>query len=220
MIRDANFDDLSQIAELHIESFDDHFLPKLGSKLLAEYYKAFMDNKNILIVSIDEKTTKINGLVLGTPNTAEGRNRFIRKNKLRLAMRILLLCLKLDKDTWVRVLRFIKSFFPGTKSGGPASPSTKPNNPDFKVISLLSICVSRQSRGRGISKALIDNFEERLTKLGYEGYVLTVNKGNERAVGFYNKIGMSVYRESDGEYAYVKRLTGLTHNETGDHKGE
>ena len=47
MIREANFNDLTEIAQLHIQSFENHFLPKLGVKLLSQYYKEFMTEKNI-----------------------------------------------------------------------------------------------------------------------------------------------------------------------------
>ena len=53
------------------------------------------------------------------------------------------------------------------------------------MISLLSICVSKDSKGKGISKALVEEFERRITTLGYEGYTLTVHKMNERANHFY-----------------------------------
>ena len=54
---------------------------------------------------------KLMGVLLGTSASAIGRNKFI-KNKIRLTLQLLWLCLKLDKDTWIRVSRFIWSFLP------------------------------------------------------------------------------------------------------------
>lgn len=79
-------------------------------------------------------------------------------------------------------------------------------SPVVKTLSLLSICVSKDAKGLGIARLLVDEFEERVTKYGYEGYTLTVHKSNERANAFYKKIGMSVYKESDNEYGYLKKV--------------
>jgi ribosomal protein S18 acetylase RimI-like enzyme len=78
--------------------------------------------------------------------------------------------------------------------------------PSFKVLSLLSICVAKNAKGTGVSKALVEEFEKRVKQLGYEGYTLTVRKANNRANNFYKKIGMDIYKESDSEYGYIKKL--------------
>ena len=91
MIREANLNDLNEIAELHMQSFENHFLPKLGIKLLSEYYEEFLEERNIFLVNIDENTNKVNGFILGTPDSAVGKNRFINNNKIQLLLRILLL---------------------------------------------------------------------------------------------------------------------------------
>jgi ribosomal protein S18 acetylase RimI-like enzyme len=200
MIRDADLNDLREIAILHTESFEGHFLPKLGLKLLVKYYEEFIDEKNIFIVNVDENN-RINGLVLGTPNSAVGRNRFIMNNKIGLSLRVLLLCFILDKDTWVRLLGFIRSFF--NKENNKVIKHRKPHK---KTISLLSICVSQDAKGKGVSKALIQEFEHRLTKLGYEGYTTTVYKTNDRANQFYKNIKMDIYKETKREYGYIKQI--------------
>jgi len=200
MIREAHLNDLNNIAELHMQSFENHFLPKLGLKLLSKYYEEFLDERNIFLVNIDENTNKINGMILGTPDSAVGRNRFINKNKMQLLLRILLLCLKLDKNTWTRVFNFIKSsmFLNRNKKVNQKL--------NLKVLTLLSICVSNQYKGKGVSKILVEEFEQRLIENGYEGYILTVHKSNDRANKFYKKISMSIYKESDTEFGYIKQL--------------
>jgi len=201
MIRNANLNDLNEIAKLHTESFEDHFLPKLGLKLLANYYKEFMDENNIFIVSINQNN-RIDGFVLGTQNSAIGRKKFIENNKIALSLRVALLCLKFDKDTWDRIKGFIEKLFLKREK------KVTVNNdlPSFKVLSLLSICVAKNAKGTGVSKALVEEFEKRVKQLGYEGYTLTVRKANNRANNFYKKIGMDIYKESDSEYGYIKKL--------------
>lgn len=204
MIRNAISNDLYKIAKLHTESFENHFLPKLGLGLLAKYYKEFIDDENIFIVNINANK-EIDGLLLGTPDSSIGRNKFIKNNKIGLSLRVLLLSIKFDKDTWVRIKGFIQSFFSKKKNDRVQVNSDKPS---FKVITLLSICVSENSKGKGISRALVKEFEERLTNLGYEGYILTVHQENDRANKFYEKTGMRIFTESDNEYKYIKQLLG------------
>jgi len=50
MIRDVSYNDIEQIAKLHIISFEGHFLPKLGIKLLGRYYEEFLNDQNIFLV--------------------------------------------------------------------------------------------------------------------------------------------------------------------------
>lgn len=201
MIRNTKLNDLNEIAKIHMESFENHFLPKLGLKLLSNYYKEFIDDSNIFVVSVN-KNNEIDGFLLGTSTLEIHRNQFIKNNKIELSLRVLWLCFKFDKDTLIRVCRFINSFF--SKKNTEITNNINKSSP--KVISLLSICVSQQSKGKGNSIALIQEFEERLNKLGYEAYTLTVHKTNDRAKHFYKKIGMNIYKESDAEYGYIKQL--------------
>ena len=142
MIREANFNDLTEIAQLHIQSFENHFLPKLGVKLLSQYYKEFMTEKNIFLVSVNDNN-QIDGLVLGTQSSDEGRNRFIKNNIFRLFVRMCLLCLKFDKDAWSRILAFIRNRLYRVINNKKKSDSKRVSSSSF---SLLSICVSQKSK--------------------------------------------------------------------------
>jgi len=200
MIRNVNSNDLNEIAKLHMESFEDHFLPKLGLKLLAKYYKEFINKKNIFIANVNENN-KIDGLLLGTPNSEKYRNLFVRNNIIGLSFRISLLCLKLDYDTWTRVFGCFRTVF--HKKNKRVRTSSKN---DIKPFCLLSICVSQDSKGKGVSKDLIEAFEKKLVNQGYRSYALTVHKNNNRANHFYKKQGMHIYKESESEYGYMKQL--------------
>jgi len=197
MIRTATQDDLKDIAVLHKECFPDYFLTKLGLNLLAKYYKEFMTAGDIFLIDIDANT--LNGLLVGTPLSSVGRNNFIKHNRIALVLRVLWLCIKFDNDTWDRVFGYIK-------------PSMRQNdnnsevNPSEIEPSLLSICVSDNCKGKGIAKNLVEEFGKRLIVAGYRGYTLTVHKSNTRANNFYEKMGMTTYKETDSEYGYRKRL--------------
>lgn len=203
MIREATLSDINEIAELHISSYENHFLPKLGPKLLSKYYKEFLEEENIFIVDVDEESGRINGFVLGTPNSTIGKKRFINNNKIWLLLKLMLLCLKLDKDTWTRVFKFATSAIGLDRSKRAASSDDRPN---LKTLGILSICVVNQCKGQGIAKILVEDFEQRLIKNGYEGYTLSVYKTNERARRFYEKISMKIYKESAATVSYIKEL--------------
>jgi len=204
MIRDAVLTDMDALAKLHSESFNNHFLPKLGNKLLSKYYKEFLNDENIFIVSVDVENN-INGLLLGTANSSIGRNSFIKNNKIKLTLRVALLCLKFDLDTWKRVKNFIKSKMKVDYKEVKQTENFEIFSGDY--LSLLSICVSEKAKGMGISKLLVERFEEKLKTNSYEGYRLSVYKSNYRANGFYKKNGMSIYKESNEEYLFVKKLS-------------
>lgn len=197
MIRSAKQDDLKNIAVLHIECFPDYFLTRLGLSLLAKYYKEFITIDNIFLISVED--SKVNGLLVGTPSSAVGRNGFIRKNLIALLLRMLWLCIKFDKETWKRVFGLINSFRILQNANNKAK-----NNQINTEPSLLSICVSENYKGKGIAKKLMREFERQLVITGYHGYNLTVHKSNQRAIKFYEKLGLVVYRETKSEYGYKK----------------
>jgi len=83
----------------------------------------------------------------------------------------------------------------------------KENKFDSSYLTLLSICVSPEYKGKGLAMQLVEDFEKRLINNGYNGYTLTVHKTNSRANKFYRKLFMSIYKETKNEYGYIKRLT-------------
>jgi ribosomal protein S18 acetylase RimI-like enzyme len=202
MIREANLHDLEQIATIHTKCFDNRFLAKLGPELLAKYYKEFVDDQNIFLVSIDEEDNAINGFILGTPHAAVAADRFVKNNAAKLSLKTLLLLFKFDRVTWISVLR--------TAGKSIKRMCNRPNvtsyQPGLKMLSLHSICVSNEFRRQGIARALIGEFEEKLVKKGYEGYRLSVKKENKGAIHFYTRVSMSVCGETNTRLQYEKLI--------------
>ncbi|NLL05950.1 MAG: GNAT family N-acetyltransferase [Clostridiaceae bacterium] len=203
MIRKAKESDLEAIARLHSESFENHFLPKLGIKLLSKYYKEFINDNNIFIVCTDESDNII-GLLLGTPDSSVGKKQFIRNNFLKLFLRVVKLCLFLDRDTWNRVIEYFKNVVISKVPKKKAEEFNKTLS--INTLTLLSLCVSTNAKGTGVSQQLVKVFEQIVKKSGYEGYTLTVHKDNDRANAFYRKMDMSIYKESHSEYGYIKNI--------------
>ncbi len=202
MIKTATHDDLKGIAALHTECFPDYFLTKLGLNLLIKYYKEFMTIDDIFIIDVDDKFI-INGLLVGTQISSVGRNNFIKHNYITLGLRVLWLCIKLDKDTWDRVFGFIK-FFKKQSDNNDDTKTKEYSWPSEIEPRLLSVCVSSRCRGKGIAKSMMEEFERRLIVEGYHGYALTVHKLNVCANNFYKKMGMVICKETNSEYEYRK----------------
>lgn len=204
MIRKATQLDLMEIAVLHTECFLDS---KLGLNLLLKYYKEFLKAGDIFLINADG--TNINGFVVGTHLPSIRQNNFIKNNSVELGIRTLQLLITFDKDTWIRVWKRVFSFIK-CHSSPPASENSVNVTTGETYPILVSICVSKDCKGKGIGRKLVKEFEKQLFVLGYQGYTLAVRKTNDRAVRFYKKLGMSVYRETASEYGLRKRLVGFT----------
>lgn len=202
MIRKATQVDLMEIVALHTKCFPDS---KLGMHLLFKYYKEFLEAGDIFLVNVDD--TNINGFVVGTHLPSVRQNNFIKNNTVELGIRTLQLLITFDKGTWIRVWKRIFSLL----NANPSASEKKPNdNTGENYPILVSICVSNDCKGKGIGRKLVEEFEKQLLNLGYQGYTLAVRKTNDRAVRFYKKLGMSLYRETAAEYGLRKRLVGFT----------
>jgi ribosomal protein S18 acetylase RimI-like enzyme len=147
----------------------------------------------------------INGFLVGTVSSENGRNNFIKDNKFALTLRVLWLCFKFDKSVWLRVFKFIRSMEKKliNKKYILTSESSRLNE---GIIRLLSICVSKNSRCKGIAKEMVEEFERLLIDKGYKGYALTVYKSNINANIFYKKIDMKIYKKTRSIYKYRKNL--------------
>lgn len=208
MIRTAKVEDMEEIAMLHIESFSGHFLPKLGVELLSKFYKEFLTNDNVFLVHTDDNN-KITGFILGTPSSAIGRKKFVRNNIFKLTLKVIGLCIKFDKDTLQRVKGLKKLI--STKANDNNKEVVN-KSVDENLLTRLSTCVSNRYKGKGIAKLLVEEFEKKLLEVGYSGYKLTVQKKNSRAIGFNEKLGMNIYKETDLMYGMMKIVGGSKEN--------
>lgn len=204
MIRSAKYEDLMNISILHTKCFPDS---KLGLDMSLRYYEEFLMADDVFLV--DEEGININGFVMGTSSLGVRQNNFVRNNSIRLVTRILQLCIKFDKDTWIRIWKSGSSFikqrlltFVGKDNINEVSGKT--------YLNLVSICVSDDCRGTGIGRKLVKEFEKQLIILGYQGYKLSVRKANSRAIQFYRKLNMSVYKETESRYEFRKKIVGTT----------
>ena len=63
---------------------------------------------------------------------------------------------------------------------------------DMRTLYIDDICVDEQARGKHVGKQLFDHVRAYAEKLGCGAITLTVWEGNDAAMAFYRKLGMSV----------------------------
>ncbi len=72
----------------------------------------------------------------------------------------------------------------------------------------LCLAVNEKHRDRGVGTVLMNILLAELKLKGYEHLSLSVDKQN-RAVGFYKKLGFEVLKEQDTDYLMVKKIWAL-----------
>ncbi len=193
--RDASEKDLQNIANVHISCFKGTFIAYWGEKLIARYYQQFLDEGSPFVLAFDGDN--LVAFCMGYYEGSNARNSFLQENKLRLAVRMLALCLSLNK----LVLRKCWNFVFGSKDKGKQTENKIKADAD-----LLSICVLDSYRGQGISVELIKHFESRVIAADKNDLTLAVYQDNERAIAFYKKMGYAIAGEDGDEYKMYKKL--------------
>ena len=191
--RDATISDIFTIAALHKECFKGTFIAYWGESLIARYYQKFIEEEGPFVLAYDGD--RLIAFCMGYYEGTNARNAFLRDNKLRLACRMLVLCLSLNKLVLKKCWNF---FFPAKKNC-----TSKPVKAE---ADLLSICVLSSYRGQGVSVDLVNQFESRVKAAVKKDLTLAVYKDNRRAISFYKKIGYSVVGEDGDEYKMYKSL--------------
>ncbi len=201
--RNANKDDLKQIAQVHLACFSEYFLSSLGNDLLEKYYGEYFNEKSPFIVATNDSQGII-GFCMGYLTGTKARANFESKYKWKLSMRLLALCIKLDKRALTRVFDKIKSILKSFKS------KNSQKTPDKKVAAitgdLLSICVLDDFKGTDVASTLVKTFENELKSRDISKYYLTVFKSNLRARAFYEKLGFKISKDKNTELIYEKDL--------------
>lgn len=73
--------------------------------------------------------------------------------------------------------------------------------PGDETAHLLKICVESGLRGKGVSTAFWEDCQESLRLQGVAAAYLEVESTNQRAIGFYQKLGFETLRTIKGYYS-------------------
>ncbi|EGR1335485.1 N-acetyltransferase [Vibrio parahaemolyticus] len=177
-IRNATYDDVERIVEIHINAFKGFFLTFLGPKFLRLLYKGFID-KGVLRVAISD--AKVIGFSAGTgqPDVFFSSLRQEKWQSFILAAMPSLI----KKPSLVIKKLYGALFYKGD--------SVERLNNSFL---LSSLAVDPHSEGKGVGKLLINDLNEVLS-VNETIYLITDKNENGSVLSFYNKCGFSIESE-------------------------
>jgi GNAT superfamily N-acetyltransferase len=167
--------DLERVVAIHLAEFEGFFLSFLGPRFLKHFYQDTIESEGSVAIVAEDKAGKVMGFVAGHMNPA----RFYR-------------CLLLRK-WWVFGLALFPSFLkrPSTfyrAFHAVANRLTLPDNP--RQALLASIAVSRQSRGAGWGRQLVESFLQWCRSQSASSACLTTDRDNNEGVNrFYQALG-------------------------------
>jgi GNAT superfamily N-acetyltransferase len=183
---DAN---VPEIAHVHLDSFPDSALTKLGAEAVCRYYSWLLDPSHEAVRAsgayIDDKCVGYSFSGLFNASTSG----FISRNRNLLARRLLLRpWLLFDPMFRSRLglgLKLLKAF---SKRKRPSANSDPLRRGSFGI---LAIAVIPENQKLGIGKLLMDDAENEAVRLGFKKMHLTVNPQNRKAIRFYEKLNWS-----------------------------
>ena len=104
MVRMATQNDLNDIVNVHRVCFPKSFTTVMGKRLLYRYYAEFMGKNPELFLVLQTARENIDGFCMGYYGEDSGLTKsFIKKNRLRFALRVLWLLVIGNRAAWKRV---------------------------------------------------------------------------------------------------------------------
>lgn len=185
--------DIIQVALIHKEQFKNHYLGQFSISLLIAFYKNLLDAGYVFIVA--EEDGRILGFVLGGEwkMISDSLKTFMKRNLVHSLFESIFL-----PQTWKKSIQKMVSIF--------QKKVHDPNNLDnIESFTLLSIATSKDSQGKGIGSALVVAFNNEMKKVT-KRYYLSVLANNERAIGFYKKMGFVEAYRCKNEIQMTKTL--------------
>lgn len=169
------------VAALHIDSLSG-LLTQLGPAATRAYYTACAASP-LATGFVAQSGSAVEGFVLGSIAPAALRGDVLRREPIGVATGLAAGVLRRPGAAWW----LLRSF------GGPASGQYDATAPE-----LIYLAVSRQQRGRGVGRRLVDAFAGAMRAAGQARFELSVDENNRDAAAFYERLGFThigAYRE-------------------------
>lgn len=178
-MRNADFEDIDEVVDLHIQAFPGFFLTSLGKGFLKELYAGFLtDSTGIFVVARNE-----GGLVGFAAGTSEPEAFFADLRRRRGAV----FAIKAIPAIVKNPLPVCRKLFYAVRYRGEA-PAARSSG-----ALLSSIGIATSAIGTGIAGSLILAFENEVLKRGVKSVYLTTDvQDNDRVNAFYAKHGYVV----------------------------
>ncbi len=169
------------LAEIHLDSFKGFFLATLGKRFLLTYYKAVLgSNETISVCAVDDEG-KFLGFGTGCVQSKGYHKRLILQNPFSFLVQGLIILFTNPK---------------ALKRLGKNLDKISSDKDDGNYAELISICVSHLSKGTGIGRSLLKEFEEEVKRRKCKKITLTTDYFNNKEVmAFYLRSGYKVLYE-------------------------
>ena len=188
-LKEISKEHLNEITKVHLSSFSDSALTKLGGDVVRQYY----------LWQLDKSHEKVRAVMAMVGNDCAGfsfsgvfkdsTSGFVDKNKTLLAKKVIsrpwLVFNPLFRDRLLFGMRLLKNFNGRKKS----SRDVQRKDNQTKSFGILAIAVSPAHQKLGIGKILMLDAENEAVKAGFERMHLTVSPTNEKAIRFYENLG-------------------------------
>jgi ribosomal protein S18 acetylase RimI-like enzyme len=174
-IRNANLDDIDQIVDVHIKSFEGFFLTTLGRRFLTFLYQGFLETESgILRVSCIEQ--RICGFSAGTTLPETFFSELRQKHWLKFFIAAL-------PSLILNPIVVFKKLFHASFYKGDGIETLQ------NAALLSSIAVDPNYSDKAVGRSLLMDFERQVHyKSGLEYVYLTTDKNNnDRVISFYSK---------------------------------
>jgi ribosomal protein S18 acetylase RimI-like enzyme len=181
------------IAKCHKNAFPQQFLSRSGIDILSGFYKWHSENNEIIIAASNNNC--IIGFVLGGKPSylAEYRNEILKKHPLRFLLSLF------SKDVIFSGFNYILNYVK------IKSENNSKNIPyDFYYLSVIS--VDSNYRGKMVAEDLIKAFEAECHERKFKGYYLNVSTENTRAIAFYKKQKMEIFKTDKKSTVMIKNF--------------
>lgn len=187
VLRKLEKEDLPKVAAVHINSFPESALTKLGAAIVERYYLWQLtgphEKVHAIGAFIGEECAgfSVSGKFSGSTSG------FIRQNRKFLIKEVLLRPRLFFNSLFLqRLIEGVKLLGRFTGKKAVSTDNTK----QFQTLDygILSIAVSKKYQCLGIGQMLMLDAEKEAVKYGYRQICLTVHPDNKKAVRFYEKL--------------------------------
>ncbi len=185
-ICDLRLDALKSVSAIHLASFPDSAISKLGMESIRRYYEwQLVGPHRCDAIGAYQNSELIGFLFGGHFNGA--LSGFLNKNRWYLAWRIAIHPnVVFDSSFRQKLLQGVRSLSRWKKKRTAAPLQGQVCTSSFGI---LAIAVSPDCQGHGVGKLLMTEAERRAEHSGHDGMHLTVSPQNGQAVRFYEGIG-------------------------------
>lgn len=208
VIIQAEKEDIPEVCQVHLNSFQGYFLSSFGYEFLKIYYINYLCNPAHLLL-VAKLKGKIVGFVAGTINPDLLYQNLFRNNFFSIAKLTFnrFLVSKNFRNQVIKRMYFIRNALKSRFL------SAKKHEKECEIErktgygKLLSIAVLKSFRGKGVSSALIRIFEKEMHKKGAIVCTLSVKTQNLSGVNFYKKTGWQLVKKTKESTVFSKDLS-------------